>query len=162
MKKKGGRQRRERREGRGRRRRDGLDDVDVQRQREEVERRERERGGGDDEGEYDSGWGREEEEVVVGAGLVREEEEGKKKILEQIDQGAKDLRRMLWRITRLEEQRELEEALRAETPAGMRLKNAKIMAEIDVMREQIDAAEREQLELEEMLHRQQYAIAKSR
>ena len=131
------------RPGRGR----GLDEQDQQRPREEMQLWEPER---------------EKEESDHGHVVAKVGEEERRAAVRKIEQGTKDLRRMLWRLTRLEEQQRMAEEMSAETPAAQRFRAAKMQAEIDAMRAKIAEREVEHEELEQELQDRQYALAKSR
>jgi hypothetical protein len=114
--------------------------------------RKRERGGGKEAGRKDVG-----EQVSAG-----EKTRDMADTVKRIRQGARDLSRMMWRIGKLEKQRALEEALIAETPAGMRQRNAELMGEVEAMRAQLEMAEQQQELLQQDLQERQYALAKAR
>ena len=125
----------------------GLDEQDLQRPREEMQQLEQER---------------EKEEADHGHLVAKVGEEERRAAVRKIEQGTKDLRRMLWRLARLEEQQRMAEGMSAETPAAQRFRAACMQAEIDAMRAKIAEREVEQEELEEELQDRQYALAKSR
>jgi hypothetical protein len=81
-----------------------------------------------------------------GEGDMEEEEAVRK-----IEQGAKDLRRLLYRISRLEKQRAVEEALRDEPPGVVKLRNAQMQNEIESLHTRMIEAQEEQEALESLL-----------
>lgn len=82
----------------------------------------------------------------VGKGDMEEEEAVRK-----IEQGAKDLRRLLYRISRLERQQAVEEALRDEPSGALKLGNAQMQNEIESLRIRMIEADEEQEALESLL-----------